>query len=283
MVGFICLDRRDLWRRLSTRASKSPEGCGITSHCSLRLFFQVGKKEFRETYWQGNTQASKVERVQFLGRDVTYKMGHRPHRSHRPWNLTMLFNASLSRMSLLTQTSNVVDLTPRVVPYQYGRLYSYMAVTWIPRIIWPDKPSMSEANRFYQVAYGLNNEEELEGVAIGVGVMTEAYISFGWFGVIGIMFLMGVFYDLYQRTFFGKMSGGLMFCIGVALIPQMIGIEAQMAGYLGGIVQQVILTLIVFLPVMRLSKARQESNSLSSTRRYPPYENAPVNLLRGEN
>ena len=124
------------------------------------------------------------------------------------------------------------------------------------------------------MAYGLNNEEELEGVAIGVGVMTEAYISFGWLGVIGIMFLMGVFYDLYQRTFFTKTSGGLMFCIGVALIPQMIGIEAQMAGYLGGIVQQVILTLIVFLPVMRLSKARQESSSLSSSRRYPPYENA---------
>ncbi|HEY5445042.1 MAG TPA: hypothetical protein VIJ87_11390, partial [Pyrinomonadaceae bacterium] len=48
--------------------------------------------------------------------------------------------------------------------------------------------------------------------------------------------------------------GGLMFCIGIAMIPQMIGIEAQMATYLGGILQQVLLTLIVFLPVIRLSK-----------------------------
>ena len=38
------------------------------------------------------------------------------------------------------------------------------------------------------------------------------------------------------------------------MIPQMIGIEAQMATYLGGILQQVLLTLIVFLPVIRLSK-----------------------------
>ncbi|HEY5405131.1 MAG TPA: hypothetical protein VIK24_19825, partial [Pyrinomonadaceae bacterium] len=49
-------------------------------------------------------------------------------------------------------------------------------------------------------------------------------------------------------------SGGLMFCIGIAMIPQMIGIEAQMATYLGGILQQVLLTLIVFLPVIGLSK-----------------------------
>ena len=60
--------------------------------------------------------------------------------------------ATFSRISLLTQTANVVELTPSTVPYQGGHLYSYLLVTWIPRVIWPDKPSMSEANRFYQVA-----------------------------------------------------------------------------------------------------------------------------------
>jgi hypothetical protein len=105
------------------------------------LFFQVGKKEFRETYWQGNTQASKTERVRFWAETSLSKWGT-ALTDPTGLELNDTLNASLSRMSLLTQTSNVISLTPRVVPYQYGRLYSYMAVTWIPRIIWPDKPSM---------------------------------------------------------------------------------------------------------------------------------------------
>ena len=217
------------------------------------LFFQVGKKEFRNTYWQGQTQATKIERVKFWAEISLNKWGD-AFTDPTGLELNDALNASLSRMSLLTQTANVIDKTPTVVPYQYGHLYSYMLYTWVPRFLWPNKPSVSEANRFYQVAYGLSDEDALEGVAIGVGTMTEAYISFGWLGVMGVMFLLGIFYDVYQRTFFGKYSGGLMFCIGIAMIPQMIGIEAQMATYLGGILQQVLLTLIVFLPVIRLSK-----------------------------
>jgi hypothetical protein len=244
------------------------------------LFFQVGKKDFRQTYWQGKTEARKVERVRFWADASLNKWGD----ASDPTGLGLsdALNASLSRLSLLTQTANVVDLTPRVVPFQYGRLYSYMAVAWIPRFIWPNKPSMSEANRFYQVAYGLSDEGGLESVAIGVGTMTESYISFGWLGVVAVMFLMGVFYDLYQRTFFGKWSGALMVCIGVALIPQLLGIETQMAGYLGGILQQVLLTLIVFLPVMRLSRPSQEPTA-SESRHYQDYPKLLPKLLRGEN
>ena len=42
---------------------------------SFTLFFQVGKREFRETYWQGDTQASKVERVQFWAETSLTKWG----------------------------------------------------------------------------------------------------------------------------------------------------------------------------------------------------------------
>jgi hypothetical protein len=110
---------------------------------------------------------------------------------------------------------------------------------------------VNDANQFYQVAYGMSTEEELNKVSIGVGVMTEAYISFGWYGVVGIMFLIGIFYDVYRRVLFSHNSGLLMVGVGLALLPQMITIESQMAAYLGGIVQQVIFTLLVFSPVIR--------------------------------
>src|SRR5207237_5664241 len=119
-------------------------------------------------------------------------------------------NPSVSRISLLNQSANVIDLTPAVVPYQYGWLYSYMAVTWIPRFVWPDKPSVSEANQYYQVAYGLTSEADLASVSIGVGFLTEAYISFAWPGIVGIMLLLGIFFDFYQNFFFSRGSGILL-------------------------------------------------------------------------
>jgi len=111
----------------------------------------------------------------------------------------------------------------------------------------------------------MTNEEDLDHVAIGVGVMTEAYISFGWYGVMGIMFLIGIFYDVYRRILFSVNSGLLMVGLGIALLPQMISIESQMATYLGGILQQVIFTLLIFSPVIRwrVPQSKAENSLLS--------------------
>jgi hypothetical protein len=163
----------------------------------------------------------------------------------------------------LNQSANVVDLTPSIVPYQYGWLYSYMVVTWIPRFVWPDKPSMSEANQYYQVAYGLSSEDDLGKVAISVGLLTEGFMNFGWAGVVGIMFLAGVFFDFYQKTFLATTSGALMTGIGVILLPQFLAVESQMAQYVGGILQEVLVTLLVMLPIIRIQGLR--SRRLSSS------------------
>jgi hypothetical protein len=224
------------------------------------LFFQVSKQEFRKEYWKADIQTSKIDRVRFWT-EASLSKWQEALSDRSSGALSEAINQSISRVSLLTQTANVVDLTPSAVPYQQGQLYYYLLVTWIPRALWPDKPSMSEANQFYQVAYGMSTEEGTENVSIAVGVMTESYISFGLYGVVGVMFLMGVFYDVYRRLFFTKGSGLLMTAIGIALLPQMITIESQMAAYLGGIVQQVGLTLLLFLPVIRLGHDRGLSGS----------------------
>ena len=118
------------------------------------LFFQPGKQAFRERYWRGDSAGGYSERIAFWvesswniwANAITDQTGHRSMR---------LADATLSRLSLLQQTANVMEFTPDRVPYQYGRSYSYIGVTFIPRFLWPDKPSVNEANRWYQVSYGL--------------------------------------------------------------------------------------------------------------------------------
>jgi len=67
---------------------------------------------------------------------------------------------------------------------------------------------------------------------------------------------MGAFYDVYGRMFFSNTSGLLMTSIGITLLPQMMSIESQMAAYLGGVVQQVVFTVLLFIPMIRWKERR---------------------------
>jgi len=191
-----------------TERRKVPRGAVIIV-LLFYLFFQVGKDDFRKVYWRENGDAGKIEKVTFWTQTSLNKWSEAISNPNSN-NIRTVINPSVSRVSLLTQTALVIDLTPSTVPYQYGRLYSYMVVTWVPRFLWPDKPSVNGANQFYQVAYGLTPEDELGSVSIAVGYLAESFINFGWFGVIGIMFLVGVFFDFYQKTFVSSAAGVLM-------------------------------------------------------------------------
>jgi hypothetical protein len=226
------------------------------------LFLQVGKEDFRKAYWkeesqgvtEGPTQGGRLERASFWVTRSFEKWGE-AIADPKVETLRDAITPSLSRISLLNQTANVLDLTPSVVPYQYGWLYSYLGVTLIPRALWPDKPSVNEANQFYQVAYGLTGEEQLGQVSIAAGTLTEGYINFSWPGAVGIMFLLGIFFDFYQTTFLSIKSGPLLQAVGVVLLPTFLSIESQMAQYLGGIIQEVVVILIVMLPAITMTRS----------------------------
>jgi hypothetical protein len=220
------------------------------------LFFQASKVDVRERYWVKQESSSRIERIEFWFKE---SLARWEYALDEPTDQAIrdLAYQSLSRLSLLEQSANVLDLTPREVPYQEGRLYAYMSYTLIPRFMWPDKPSVNEANRFYQVEYGLTTERNLSSVSIAVGVLTESYINFGWPGVVFIMFLLGILFDYIQKTFLSKASGLLFTGIGIILIPYFMVLEAQMAQYLGGMVQRVFMIMLIMVPVIRFPKAQK--------------------------
>jgi hypothetical protein len=158
---------------------------------------------------------------------------------------------TLERTSLLRQVAHVLDVTPSQIPFQGVQTYSYLAITLIPRFVWPDKPSVNDANRYYQLVFGLSTARDVNSVNIGAGCLAEAYISFGWPGVICIMFAIGIILGIYERSFLAGDSSTLFLAMGVALLPGFLGIEAQMSAYLGGVIQTVLLTMLVFFPVIR--------------------------------
>ena len=221
------------------------------------LFLQPGKAKFRERYWHGNPAESYAEsygeRIGFWidassqawGRALTDPTGE---------GVRALSGSTLSRLSLLQPTANVIETTPARVPYQHGRLYSYLVVTFIPRFLWPDKPSVNNASKWYQIAYHLTRPANIQSTGMAVGTVTESYISFGWLGPFMIMPCLGLFLGLFQEVFLGARSGLLLSGIGIALLSGLLLVESQMAVYIAGIVQQVLFAIIVLAPILEFHR-----------------------------
>ena len=218
------------------------------------LFFQAGKEEFRREYWLRQAEGSIVDKVEYWT-SASWTRWQNALSDPSGHDLVAVLSMTLTRTSLLNQAASVMEQTPSIVPYQYGRLYSYLAYSLIPRFVWPDKPSVNDANQFYQVAYGVTRERDLGATSIAVGMLTEGYINFSWFGTAAVMFLFGILLDFWNEAFLVR-GGPLVAAIGIALVPNLIAVETQMAQTVSGIVQCVGLTMIVFLPVARWGKAR---------------------------
>ena len=212
------------------------------------MFLQVGKTAYRDAFWNRETDASFMERAAFWVNSSASQW--LDSSSEAPENRGQLAAKTLERASLLIQVAHVAEVTPSQVPFQNGVTYSYMAVTLVPRFLWPEKPSMSEANRFYQLAYGLSDQKGMETTSISVGIMAEAFINFGWFGIGGIMFLSGLLLGLYNRTFFSANSNTYFAAIGLALLPGFLAIESQFSQYFSSVIQQFVLMLLVYLPIV---------------------------------
>jgi hypothetical protein len=220
------------------------------------LFLEAGKEAFRGAFWTGEmqgadaSQSSALERMEFwLGTSSSKWLDALQEQGGA--ESSELAARTVQRASLLTQVAHVIDITPAQIPYQQGQTYSYLAVTLIPRIVWPGKPSASDANRFYQLAFGLSDMRSVNTTSIAVGSMAEGYINFGWPGVVIIMCGIGLVLRVYEHSFINARSNTLLLGIGVVLTPQLLGIEGQLAQYMGGFVQQIVLAFLVLLPVTR--------------------------------
>jgi len=227
------------------------------------LFFQPAKNLFRERYWARESTDTSTERVTYWVEN-SWRLWTEAITSRDNDKLRDLSNSTLSRFDLLRQTAHVIEFTPSRVPSQYGNLYAYMLVTFIPRYFWPDKPSVNDANRWYQVHYGLTDPQNLSVVSIAVGSVAESYISFGWLGPLLVILPLGIFLGTFERIFLHADSGVLFSCVGAVLFPQLLAIESQMAQYVAGLAQQIALILLVLIPTLEARASAVKSLRLAA-------------------
>ena len=213
-------------------------------------FLQVGKMEFRGRYWRAGVSAGMTEKITFWVGASWRQWQAAASRGDFSSIRELATSTLIGRASLVSQAAVIYERTPGYVPYQMGSTYSYLVVTLVPRFLWPDKPSASAANRFYQVAYGITASADLDKTSIAAGLIPEAYMNFGWSGVFAVMLVVGVVLEAYQHLLLRPRSGNFAWALGGALILPLMIIEEQAAMYFGGVIQAIGFTFLAFLPLL---------------------------------
>ena len=168
----------------------------------LIVFLSPVKSQYRLKYWFGDD--AELAQQSSLTRGVTWITDAAEY-----WTDTLTGSRGLSeatssatgRADFVHQVAHIYSMTPEVVPYQYGRTYSFFAVAFIPRVIWPDKPTAGTANSFYAVSYGVTTEEASKITTFGVSIVGEAFINFGVYGVVFVMLFQGVLISVLHHSF----------------------------------------------------------------------------------
>lgn len=235
---------------------------------ALILFFQPTKNVFRQQFGDlGTGQTTAAAYSNPLAKasswiESSFSAWEGALTSPNSGEALTLVRSTVLRVSLLTQTAHILDWTPGEVSFQHGSTYTYLVAGYVPRALWPDKPSVNDANRFYQVAYDLTFANQLDTVSVSSGSLAEGYINFSWPGAVIVMFLLGLLFDFVVATFLSSSSGQFFTALGLVFVMQFIVIESQLAVYLSGLLETTLILVIVFFPVLhREHSAKTQATS----------------------
>ena len=112
------------------------------------------KFEYRRQVWYSGEEYGFNERLSVWGEALEGELEGSVQQGM--WQDTI--REALARFDLVHRFTYVREMTPAFVPYYQGETYSYFLYAWIPRLLWPEKPSASEANQRIDVDYGLKYE-----------------------------------------------------------------------------------------------------------------------------
>ncbi len=157
-----------------------------------------------------------------------------------------------SRTDLIHEFAEIYTMTPSMVEYQYGTTYKYLALTLIPRVIWPEKPQANYANNFYAIAYGVSNEEGVKTSSFGITLLGEGYVNFGTAGALLTMVFLGLVLAGTEHLIGSGRSGVGGQAIFLAFFVYALnGIGSSTELMFGGMVQNLVATSLMLWWVRR--------------------------------
>jgi oligosaccharide repeat unit polymerase len=122
----------------------------------------------------------------------------------------------------IIRTAAIIDRVPENVDYLYGWSYLSLVTFYVPRSVWPEKPS---------VALGPWVKREVFGEPVPgnngwpSGMIAEAYVNFGLLLIPVVMMLFGMFLRLIYNSFRPYLGVSLVITILYALLAWRLGFD----------------------------------------------------------
>jgi hypothetical protein len=118
-----------------------------------------------------------------------------------------------------------VQDVPDLSPFEYGHTFVLEAMHFVPRVLWPDKPNMSEQLNRYSRRAGLIDADD-ETTSAVFDAVSEYYINFG---VVGV-FVLSLLHGYYLRVLNRWLVERSLFTIGASMFLVFIVINFDFFG-----------------------------------------------------
>lgn len=175
--------------------------------------------------------------------------------------------ASMRRSATLDLLADVMRRTPSEVPYWGGRTYYTLLGSFVPRFLWPDKPTKTLGNQFGH-RYGYIGTHDM-WTEVNVPYLLEFYANFGVMGVIIGMFIAGAIVRILDVLLNRPKSSIFRATAALVIIQPIFLIESDFSLVFGGL----ILNGVAMYLLVRWLEKRGSSRATSVTLRSPAHLN----------
>ncbi len=197
----------------------------------LASFWQAIKVDYREFLNQGTgmqvVSVPVMDRFAYLGEAVL---------STTPDELKEGAISGILRLGYIEYFAYCIRSVPKRIPHQHGQLWlDAVKHTFMPRILFPNKPVINESKRTSQFTM-IRVAGADRGTSITIGYPGESYIDFGVPLMFVPIFLLGAFYS-YTYESLAQIKNGIG---GVALatallLPYVVHMAASNTSLVGGL------------------------------------------------
>ncbi|MBT7583877.1 MAG: hypothetical protein HN572_13010 [Kordiimonadaceae bacterium] len=154
------------------------------------------------------------------------------------------------RTSHIVLLANVMDASPKRVPYWRGETYVPLFTHFIPRVIWPEKPQERTGNAFGQ-RYGFLDNTDYK-MSLNLPWITEMYANFGTIGVFCGMTLVGILLAFLETAFCRPKVPALQLVAGAVVVLPFFYQESNFSLVAGSFIPLVVCIWIYFYVAARV-------------------------------
>lgn len=185
--------------------------------------------DFRQTAWFGSQRLSQSERLGLMVRLLQVRVRNTGVIGTVANGIT----ETAGRSADMDLFANVVRRTPSEIPYWNGATYLSLVGSFVPRFLWPNKPTKELGQAFghrYNLIYWTN-----ASTAINLPILVEFFANFSTLGLVVGMFLVGIIYRIVDAAANRAGQTPVLSMIGGVLLLPLLLIESDFSLVFGGI------------------------------------------------